>query len=151
MHHGVTFIEQLENFNSQDIRPRQSAVRIVYSDASSTGYGGYMVEHSNKVATGQWSKHEAQQSSTWRELHAVRLVLESFKNMLSNERIRWFTDNQNVERIVLHGSKKPELQSEALGIFSMCVQNKIRIEPSWIPREQNEQANYLSGIVDYDD
>ena len=81
----------------------------------------------------------------------MRLVLESFKNMLSNECIRRFTDNQNVERIVLHGSKKPELQSEALGIFSMCVQNKFRIKPSWTPREQNEQADYLSRIVDYDD
>ena len=71
--------------------------------------------------------------------------------MLSNERIRWFTDNQNVVRIVLHGSRKPELQAEALSIFSLCVQNKIRIEPSWIPREQNAQADYLSRVVDFDD
>ena len=110
-----------------------------------------MVEHGDKVAAGQWSVEEAKQSSTWRELHAVRLVLESFKGMLSNECIRWFTDNQNVVRIVLHGSRKPELQAEALSILSLCVQNKIRIEPSWIPREQNAQADYLSRVVDFDD
>ena len=115
------WLDQLSNFNGSDIWPRPSAVRMVYSDASSTGYGGYMVEHGDKVATGQWSAEEANQSSTWRELHAVRLVLESFKGMLSNERIRWFTDNQNVVRIVLYGSRKPELEAEALSIFSLCA------------------------------
>jgi len=50
------------------------------------------------------------QSSTWRELRAIRMVLMSFESQLQNERVHWFTDNQNVVRIVLHGSKKPILQ-----------------------------------------
>ena len=44
----------------------------------------------------------------------MRLVLESFKEKLTNERIRWFTDNQNVVRIVQYGSPKPLLQAETL-------------------------------------
>ena len=68
----------------------------IYSDASTTGYGGYIVEHGNLVANGVWSRDEAAQSSIWRELRAVKLVLESFQNKLKNERIHWFTDNQNV-------------------------------------------------------
>ena len=68
-----------------------------------------------------------------------------------NERVRWFTNNQNVVRIVQHGSGKPALQVEALGIFSLCVNNHIRIEPEWIPREENELADYYSRMVDYDD
>ena len=52
-----------------------SAVRVVYSDASDTGYGGYVVEHGPCVAYGQWTTHEAHQSSTWRELTAVLRVL----------------------------------------------------------------------------
>jgi len=71
-------------------------LQLAYSDASSLGYGGYLVEHSNLVANGQWSSEETSQSSTWRELCAVRCVLESFQNKLHDERIRWFTDNQNV-------------------------------------------------------
>ena len=43
-----------------------------------TGYGGYIVEHGNLIANGVWSKDEAAQSSTWRELRAVKAVLESF-------------------------------------------------------------------------
>jgi len=121
---------------------------MVYSDASDMGYGGYTVEHGNLV---QWFKEEAAQISTWRELHAVKMVLESFKEKLRNERIRWFTDNQNVVRIVQYGSPKTLLQTEALNIFSTCTACHIRIEPEWIPREQNELADFYSRIVDYDD
>ena len=33
----------------------------------------------------------------------------------------------------------------------MCVAHHITIEPEWIPRKQNEVADYISKIVDYDD
>ena len=102
---------------------------MVYADASSTGCGGYLVEHGGMVASGQWSEAEALQSSTWRELRAVRFVLESFQSQFANEWVRWFSDNQNVVRIVMYGSRKPDLQAEALAIFSISVRHHIRIEP----------------------
>ena len=138
-------------FNGQRIWLKPSAVRVVYSDASGTGYGGYIVEHGHLIANGMWSKDEAKASSTWCELRAVRMVLESFQAKLMNERVRWFTDNQNVVRIVQYGSKKPDLQAEALSIFSICLKQHIRIEPEWIPRERNALADYISTLVDYDD
>ena len=148
----LTFwMEEITKFNGRYIWPKPSALRVVYSDASDTGYGGYMVEHGNRVTNGQWLEHEAQESSTWRELRAVRLILESFQTFLKNERVRWFSDNQNVVRIVQYGSRKPTLQAEALAIFSVCMRNLIRIEPEWIPREQNKFADYLSRLVEYDD
>ena len=128
-----------------------SAVKVVYSDASDTGYGGYIVEHGNLVANGQWSDEEAKLSSTWCELRAVRLILESFQTLLKNEQVHWFSDNQNVVRIVQYGSRRPTLQAEALAIFSICVGSLIKIEPEWIPREQNKLADYLSRLVEYDD
>ena len=126
---------------------------MVYLDASATVYGEYIVEHSNLIANGvcMWSNDEAAQSSTWRELQAVKVVLESFQTKLRNERVRRFADNQNVVRIRQHGSSKPALQAEALGIFSLCVNNYIQIEPEWIPREQNELADYFSHLVGHDD
>ena len=27
----------------------------------------------------------------------------------------------------------------------------VRIEPEWIPREANQQADFISRIIDYDD
>ena len=78
-------------------------------------------------------------------------MLESFVIKLRNQRVHWFTDNQNVVRIVLHGSGKPMLQSEALSIFAVCVAECIRFEPEWIPWESNEKADYISQLVDHDD
>ena len=70
---------------------------------------------------------------------------------LANFRVRWFTDNQNVARILLVWSKKPLLHELAVKVFSLSVQNHIRVEPEWIPRDLNERADSLSRIVDYDD
>ena len=39
----------------------------------------------------------------------------------------------------------------ALDIIQTAKDNKIDIEVEWIPRTQNERADYLSKIVDYDD
>ena len=50
-------------FNGQDLWPKPLAIRVVYSDAGSTGYGGYTVEHGSLITNGQWSESEATQSS----------------------------------------------------------------------------------------
>ena len=124
---------------------------MVYSDASDTGFGGYTVEHAGEVDHGHWDPLEAQQSSTWRELRAVRLVLESLMVKLKNCTVEWFTDNQNVARILQVGSKTPLLQKEALCVFSLCVAHNVSIEPEWTPRSENQVADFISHIQDWDD
>ena len=104
----------LEEYNCQPLWREPGAVRVVYSDASDTGFGGYVVEHGHYVAHGQWDVTEAQQSSTWRELRAVRMVFESLIPKLRNCRVKWLTDNLNVSRILEIGSKT---RVEALLIF----------------------------------
>ena len=141
----------LPKLQGQNIWQSPSAVRVVYSDASGTGYAGYTVEHGPTVAHGQWSAWEAEQSSTWRELRAVGQVLQSLVDKLAGERIRWFTDNKNVVSILLYGSKKPLLQKESLRIFQMGLMHQIRMEPEWVPREENQLADYWSKVIDYDD
>ena len=47
--------------------------------------------------------------------------------------------------------KKPLLQQEAIAIFNNSIRNQVRIEPEWIPREANQQADFISRIVDSDD
>ena len=145
------WLNQVDHINGQEIWHSPSALRVVYSDASATGYGGFTVEHGCHIAHGAWSDNQAAKSSTWRELRAVRMVLESLIPKLKNECILWFSDNQNVVRIMEIGSKKPELQEEAFAIFSIAAQNLIRIEPQWIPRSENQQADYLSRLKDIDD
>ena len=83
---------------------RPSAARVAFSDASDTGYGGYVVELGPHTVSGCWSEDEARHSSTWRELKAVDKVLESVADKFSGHTIKWCTDNQNVVRIIQHGS-----------------------------------------------
>ena len=93
----MLFWEQsLAEYNAQPIWHFPSAVRVVYSDVSDMGYGGYVVEHGPCLVHCQWTAEEASQSSTWRELTAVLRVLEAVSKKLSNTRVRWFSDNQNV-------------------------------------------------------
>ena len=142
---------QIDHINRKEIWHSPSAVHVVCSDASATGYGGFTVEHGCHVAHGSWSAEEMTQSSMRRELKAVRMVLKSLVLKLKNEQVRWFSDNQNVVTILNIGSKKPNLQKEALAVFSIAAQNLIRIEPEWIQRTENQQADYLSRIQDRDD
>ena len=46
---------------------------------------------------------------------------------------------------------KEHLHILALDIFQTTKDNNIDMKVEWIPRTQNERADYLSKIVDYDD
>ena len=57
--------------------PKSSSVGIVYSDASDTGVGGYLVQFGQEFVSGSWSDKEMHTSSTFREILAVKFVLLS--------------------------------------------------------------------------
>ena len=97
------------------------------------------------------SAEEAQKSSSYKELKAISLGLESFLPLVKGHTIKWYTDNQSVSRIVEVGSMKEDLQCLALRIFTMCLLSCITLEVEWIPRSANDKADFLSRIVDYDD
>ena len=109
---------------------------MVYTDASSTGYAGYVAEHGGHIAHGQWSESEKEKSSTWRELAAVDRVLKSICRLLEGSRVKWFTDN-NMVRIISVGSRVSELQVLALSIFRSTMEKGLSIELEWVPREDN--------------
>ena len=125
--------------------------KIVYSDASQSGYAGYEVQSINGVAHGQWSAFESGKSSTWRELKAVLNVILSLRGILAHSRIKWFTDNTSVCHIVEMGSMKRDLQDIATEIFSFCTVNCISLEIEWLPHTLNQQADYLSKVIDCND
>ena len=143
--------ENMRLINTKSIFEAQKCTKIVFSDASATGYAGYEVSTVNGISHGMWSQAEAEKSSTWRELVAVWRVLQSLVHILSNQRVKWFTDNQGVKTIAVKGSMKRELQDVAFDIFKLCMINSISLEMEWVPRSDNEKADYVSRIVDFDD
>ena len=145
------WLQNVERLNGRPFQWSPSATRVAYSDASSSGYGGYIVEIGPHHSHGQWSETEAKQSSTWRELKAVDMVLQALATKLEGHTVKWCTDNQNVVSIINIGSRKPHLQDGAMCIYDRCLQHSIKLEMAWIPRKENEMADYLSRIVDFDD
>ena len=92
-----------------------------------------------------------EKSSTWRELKAVQLAVESLAHDLKGHQVACFADNQNVLSVLSGGSRVKELQSLALEMFALCVTNCILLEMKWIPRDLNAKADCLSKIIDFHD
>ena len=103
------------------------------------------------MCQGQWQINERGKSSTWRELKAVHNMLLSIGHSLRGHKVQWHTDNQNIVRVIDRGSTKPDLQSLVEDIVYLCAANHIVVVPVWIPREQNQLADYLSKLTDVND
>ena len=141
----------IEKFNGCSFKPRTETSKMVFTDASSTGYGGFYVSKLGQhICTGEFTSSEASASSTFRELLAVKLVLQSYGEELRGQNIQVNVDNQAATRILSVGSSKDHLQEVALDIFHHCLKNDIRLTPEWIPRESNRDADYFSRIQDSD-
>merc|ERR1711988_1882177 len=59
--------------------------------------------------------------------------------------------NLSACRILSVGSSKPHLQSLALEIFYHCMKFNIFMQPTWVPREENQIADHYSKYNDTDD
>ena len=94
--------------------------------------------HLNKFAVKKSVKYED-----------LRTVLLSLLDQLSGLTVKLFTDYQNVphaDRFRLAAASKV-----TLSIFNICCSRGISIEMEWIPRTQNDKADFLSRICDSDD
>ena len=84
-------------------------------------------------------------------MKAVSMVLQSLLHLLKGRSVKWFTDNQNVVNIIKKGSMKQHLQEFALQIFKLTLNSAVRLDIEWVPRTENEQADFLSKMMDVDD
>ena len=138
--------------NGYAIKPKQATSQILFTDASDFAYGGYLLKRLGKVIChGKFDREQCNKSSTERELLAIKYCLQSFATILRHEAVNIRTDNFAASRIVEIGSSKLHLHNLALEIFKICVAYDIRIFPTWIPREDNQYADYFSKMVDTDD
>ena len=138
-------------YNGYTFKPRPLTTCLVFTDASNDGYGGFILKRLNKeVCSAKFKNCEKQTSSTHRELLAVKYVLDSFGEMLRNQSVQVNIDNSSACRILSVGSTKPYLQNIAIDVLNFCSKLNIKLIPQWIPREQNELADYYSRIKDTD-
>ena len=57
----------------------------------------------------------------------------------------------NAVTILEKGSSKVKLQAIAKNFFSICLKSNIHFQAQWIPRGENEVADYFSKLADPDD
>lgn len=101
--------------------------------------------------SGSWTELEASQSSTWRELEAVRRVLCSNEIIVHGKEVALYIDNKNVSYILESGSNVCGVHEICLSIHDWCSKNDVCLSATWIPRKQNVHADYLSRCQDCDD
>ena len=54
-------------------------------------------------------------------------------------------------RALTNGSKKQHLQAVTMDIFKLCIENNINLFPEWVPRSEDETADWISKHLDKDD
>ncbi|MES9972159.1 MAG: reverse transcriptase domain-containing protein, partial [Candidatus Thiodiazotropha sp.] len=129
-----------------------------FSDASGTGYGGYLALCAGALVEGTvvhgcWSEIEMLQSSTWREVASVERVLKSNEHFLCHKSVKVYSDNKNVSSVLMKGSKKPFLHHLALRVNEFCEEQDIKLSPEWISRDHEAlaRADEYSRRFDNDD
>ena len=143
--------DNLINLNSRNCFVSKDPNYFVYSDASATGGGAFIDFNNDFVCHKVWTENESLQSSTWKELSVIEFSLQSFATLLEGSHVKWYTDSQAAAKVVEVGSMKFDLHRVARSIFSICMQFGIQLEVQWIPRSLNQQADYISHLIDIDD
>ena len=101
----VLFWKQNFDNSGYPIWARSPKIEVLsYSDANRLGWGGFPVHINGKPAVESWSEEESGRSSTFRELRAIRYVLESYSDDLRGKEVCHRTDNRNAEIILSVGS-----------------------------------------------
>ena len=144
--------DNVNSLNKKCVIINNGSKTVIYSDASNVALGAVLKQNDIfKVSHRMFEHEEVGKSSTWRELEAIRFGLESFQTELSGKSIVWMTDNMAAMYISARGSRKSELQELAKQIYNLTRLLKVDFEVQWIPREENETADYFSKMVDPDD
>ena len=125
-----------------------------HSDASDVGCATVLTPcpgQQKLIVNRMFNTEESASSSTERELLAVLHGLTQLRRVLKGASLNWYTDAQNVAKIIKRGSPKPYLANIAVAIYHVTSRNKINLNVIWIPRDRNGEADFWSRVRDFDD
>ena len=126
---------------------------LVFPDASDSPCGAFVKSDSGLVCLfvfifflhQNWSPEEKERSSTCREPEAVCLASKAFAGRLSNARVIWYSDYQNVESALLNGSRKLDLQMLAFKHY------RFVLSIAFHSMLGGYFIDFISKLVDFDD
>ncbi|KAK0410406.1 hypothetical protein QR680_005112 [Steinernema hermaphroditum] len=127
--------------------------RRLATDASGTGAGAVLwcTDGATIRTAINFEANERAESSTFREIAAVRFAVKAFANEIRAARVVVQIDNQGAVSIIKKGSPLAKLQAMAEDIFEHMESLGAVLEPIWVPRDQNVLADEASRLLDKDD
>ena len=141
----------LQNIKSLNGYFQTATGHLVFTDASGSGYGGFTFSKFERlICSGSFTSEERKQSSSFRELLAIKLVLKSYGKILHDQAIQVNVDNLNAVQSLTIGSANKGNHNIAIDIFYYCEKYHIKLAPHWIPREYNTMAGFYSKRTDSD-
>lgn len=141
-----------DQFTAPIRRPSVKPALTLFTDASDIGWGGH--DEDGWEAQGFLTMSERAASSTLRELRGVLYTLQAYaaKGIARGTTVLLYTDSQNTERILNKGGvANAANHPTAMEIFRLELKLGFALEVVWIPREENERADFLSKVTDRDD
>ena len=139
--------------SASELREQPQKVYVVQSDASGIhGYGYLEGELNNDNPTylsRSWGELDCFEQSHASELRALAYWIE--RTFVTDRVLVWVTDNQGSAYSVNKGRcKHDQLGMRWLKyILERCDELKLQIVALWVPREENEMADYLSHLSCY--
>ena len=112
----------LIRLNSRVLYPYQVPTVFISSDASNHALSAQFLKGGREyICFKKFSEYEIKQSSTWRELFAIKFALHSFALKISNKSLHWKTDSCAASLIVASGSNKEHLQTLAEDLYELIL------------------------------
>jgi len=137
----------------------KAGIVALNTDASSHGWGGHWAD---SWVYGLFTQDEAAQSSTFREVLAVKLFFMHFKPQLLHRLHQPFSgnvtpvgvlqpivDNFGVHQILSWGSRVDALNNIVKELWDDACQHGFVWKALWVPRDQNVVADRLSKALTF--
>ena len=115
--------------NGYGIRKKLSFDYVIFSDASSFGYEGYVDNSDLPDDNGLWLEGENDDSSTFRELKAIHNVVECYAPQIAHSKVKIYSDNQGAYGIMEKGNARIKLNNLAIDSFTLSLKNDITLPP----------------------
>ena len=134
---------------------------VIEVDASDTHWGAGIRltgdTSSDRVAIERFLLSEANESSTLREALGLERAVETFAKEIPRRRdptawnwVRVHTDNLGLSKIWQRGSRVPQITEALKRLDKTLREHRIRLQVRWVPREQNQWADWLSKAEAHD-
>lgn len=118
---------------------------ILQSDASSLGWGAYLVEENIKTG-GRWSEDEKARHINILELQAAFFGLKAFKSHVRGKHVLLQMDNSTAVAYVKHmgGSQSQACDHLTRNIWEWCISHNTWLSAAFLPGKSNTIADNQS-------